>query len=219
MLRFFVLLLVLINGAYLAWAQGWLRPYGLAPQDTSEPQRIQQQLQPQALRVLSAQEVQLAQEQALVPPKAPECLQAGLFDDNQVLRLRRTLENLLPQGSWQLALAVEPERWIVYMGKFPTPQALEKKLAELESLSIKIEPMNNSALEPGISLGGFETKAAAQAELAVLGRKGVRTARVVLERAQMRGSILKIPAADDSLKSKLEELKPALAGKGLRICK
>lgn len=219
MLRLFVLLLVLVNGAYLAWSQGWLQAYGLAPVDPTEPHRQQQQLQPQAMRVLSAEELQQAEAQALVPPNPPECLQAGLFDDNQAMRLRRALEGLLPQGAWQLALAVEPPRWIVYMGKFPSALALDKKRAELQALDLKPETLINSMLEPGLSLGAFETKLAAQNELASLGGRGVRTARVVQERPELRGSVLKIPAVDEALRSKLDELKPALAGKSLRICK
>jgi hypothetical protein len=219
MLRFFVLLLVLMNGVYLAWTQGWLRPYGFAPIEISEPKRLQEQIQPQAMRILSPQELALAQEQAMVVAKPPECLQAGLFDDNQAMRLRRALEAALPAASWQLALAVEPARWIVYVGKFSTPQALDKKRRELEALSVKLEDLKNSALEPGLSLGGFDTQAAAQAELAALSRKGVKTARVVQERPEARGSILKIAAADDALRSKLEEIKPVLAGKNLRLCK
>ncbi len=55
MLRTLVLLLLLLNGAYFAWSQGWLRFYGLSPAQQSEPQRLQQQIRPEALQLISPQ--------------------------------------------------------------------------------------------------------------------------------------------------------------------
>lgn len=219
MLRLIVLALVLINGTYLAWSQGLLTVYGFAPAQQSEPQRLRQQLRPEAMRLLTPEEVRRAEAAPAAQPKPPECLQAGLFDDRQGVLLRRALEPALPAGSWLMDTVVEPARWIIYMGKYPDADALLKKRAELASLNLRFEPLTNPALEPGLSLGGFETQAAAHAELASLSRRGVRTARVVQERAEMRGSLLKIPAADEALRAKLDEFKAALAGKPLRPCK
>ncbi len=56
MLRALVLFLLAANLAFFAWAQGLLRPWGLAPAPVSEPQRLQQQLQPKALQVMEVQE-------------------------------------------------------------------------------------------------------------------------------------------------------------------
>ena len=53
MLRSLVVMLVLANAGYLAWTKGWLASYGLAPASQSEPQRLTQQLRPEALRILS----------------------------------------------------------------------------------------------------------------------------------------------------------------------
>ena len=114
---------------------------------------------------------------------------------------------------------VEPARWIVYMGKYPSAQALVKKRSELASLNLKFEPLNNPALEYGVSLAAFQTQDAATRALAGFTRRGVRTARVVQERPEVRGSLLKLAAADDSIKARLEEFKTALAGKPLRPCK
>ena len=52
MLRVIFGLLVLLNVAYFAWSQGYLQAYALGPQKQSEPQRLQRQLKPEALRVL-----------------------------------------------------------------------------------------------------------------------------------------------------------------------
>jgi hypothetical protein len=57
MLRLLVLILILANGAYFAWSEGLLRAYGFAPAQQREPQRLAQQIKPEALRVLSAGEL------------------------------------------------------------------------------------------------------------------------------------------------------------------
>ena len=55
MLRWLVLVLLLANAGYLAWSQHWLTGLGLAPATESEPQRLGQQIEPEALRVLPGQ--------------------------------------------------------------------------------------------------------------------------------------------------------------------
>ncbi len=218
MLRLLVLLLVLLNATYYAWSQGMLRAYGWAPAEQSEPQRLSQQIRPEAITILSAEEARRLEQAASVPPKPPECLQAGLFDESQAEALRKALEVTLPAGAWSLDTVVEPARWIVYMGKFPNQAAVERKRAELFKLKLALQPLDNPALQPGLSLGRFDTQAQAQADLKELQRRGVRTARVVQELPELRRSTLRIPAVDEALKSKLEELKPALGDKPLRSC-
>jgi hypothetical protein len=219
MLRFLVLLLVLLNAGYFAWSHGMLRAYGWAPAELSEPQRLQQQIRPEAIRILPTEEARRAEQVALTPPKPPECLQAGLFDEAQTEAVRKVLETALPVGAWALETTVEPARWIVYMGKFPNAAALEKKRAELDKMKLKLQPLDNPELQLGLSLGRFETQVQAQASLNTLQRRGVRTARVVEERPETRQSLLRIPAADEALRPRLEELKPVLGDKTLRSCR
>ncbi|MDP3701001.1 MAG: SPOR domain-containing protein [Hylemonella sp.] len=219
MLRLFVLLLVLLNAAYFSWSHGMLRAYGWAPADTSEPQRLQQQIRPEAIRILPTDEGRRAEQVALTPPKPPECLQAGLFDEAQTEVVRKALEASLPAGAWLLEPVVEPARWIVYMGKFPNVAALDKKRAELEKMKLKLQPLDNPELQLGLALGRFETQSQAQTELNALQRRGVRTARVVQERPEIRQSQLRIPVADEALRPKLEEIKSALGEKTLRSCR
>lgn len=54
MLRTLVLFLVLANAAWFAWAQGFLQPWGIGPTPQSEPERLERQLRPEALRVQRA---------------------------------------------------------------------------------------------------------------------------------------------------------------------
>ena len=219
MLRLLVLLLVLLNGGYFAWSHGMLRPYGFGPAQQSEPQRLAQQIQPQLVRILPTDEARRADVAAQLAPRAGECLQAGLLDDAQAAVLRQAAQVALPAGSWSLESVVEPARWIVYMGQYVSAEALASKRAELAALNLRFEPLVNPALQWGLSLGGFETQAAADAALDALNQRGVRTARVVQERAELRGMMLRLAAVDDSVRARLGELKPALAGKALSPCR
>jgi hypothetical protein len=218
MLRLLVLILILANGAYFAWSEGLLRAYGFAPAQQREPQRMAQQIKPEALRVLSAGELKQieAQIQAELTPK--ECLQAGPFDDAQTAALRVALEASLPPGSWTLDSVVEPAHWIVYMGKFANAEALNKKRNELSSLNLAPQGVNNSTLEPGLSLGGFDTQEAAANELARLHLRGIRTAKVVQERQEGRSGKLKLPSVTEALKPRLNAIRPAMAGKDFKRC-
>jgi hypothetical protein len=105
---------------------------------------------------------------------------------------------------------------MVYMGKFADNQALEKKRSELRALKLDHDRAGG-ALEPGLSLGRFSSEEAATRELSQLVRQGVRSARVVQERPDRRGFVLRLPAATPALRAQLEAL-PALAGKPLRAC-
>lgn len=219
MLRLVVLVLVLANGLYFAWSQGLLQSWGAAPAQQSEPQRLGQQIRPEALRVLTADEARRVESAAAPAVRGPECLQAGLFDERQATAVRQTLEPLLPAGSWSLDAATEPARWIIYMGKYLTPDAVNKKKAELRQLGVSFEGLSNQALEPGLSLGGFTSQAAAQQQLDRLAQRGVRTARVIQEREEARGQLLRLPVVDDALRARLEEIRTVLNGKPLRTCR
>lgn len=219
MLRLFVLLLVLLNAVYFAWSQGMLRAYGYAPAEQREPQRMQQQIRPEAVRIVTAEEARRIEQAAQLPPKPPECLLSGLLDDAQAEAVRKTAETRLPAGSWSMEAVVEPARWIVYLGKYSSTAARDRRKTALEKMKIKVQPLENPDLQPGLSLAAFETQAQAQKELESLLRRGVpRSARVLQERVETRHAQLRVPAADETLKIRLEELKGILGDKPLRAC-
>ena len=66
MLRTLVLLLVLANAVYFAWSNELLRPYGIGPEQQSEPKRMRQQMHPERIRLIRPE--QAAQPQAPADP-------------------------------------------------------------------------------------------------------------------------------------------------------
>jgi hypothetical protein len=223
MLRFFVLLLLLANGAFFAWSQGYLKAYGFAPVPPNEPQRLAQQIKPENIQLLQAAEVkrleaQAQAEQARAEQAPKTCLQAGPFDDIQAVALRKALESDLPSGAWQLDAVKQTAQWAIYMGKYASTDVQTKKRAELESLGLQAEPVLNPALAPGLTLGVFASQVAANTGLERLKPKGLRTAKVVQTREESVQTWLKLPAVSDVLQPKLDGLKPALADKSLKSC-
>ena len=240
MLRLAVIVLLLANAGYYAWSQGLLRPLGYAPQEQSEPQRMNQQIRPETLQILkvnpsktssaappgstptspsqatAANDSPTTTPAASAPADSAECLQAGVFDDRQAEALR-TAAARLPAGSWTLEPTPIPGRWMVYMGRFDDIETLDRKRAELRARKVDHDRAGGT-LELGLSLGRFSSKEAAERELANLGNKGVRTARVVQERAEAPGFTLRLPAVNDALRAQLEVLRTAMAGKTLRAC-
>jgi hypothetical protein len=218
MLRLLILLLILANGGYFAWSQGYLLPWGVDPLQQAEPQRLSQQIRPEAIKVLRADELKRAEAVAAQAPRPAECLASPALDDGSVAALRTVLDGW-PAGSWNLEPLVEPARWIIYMGKYPGVEQVARKRAELRQLGISFEAPANPELEPGLSLGGFTTEAAANQQLHSLNDRGVRTARVVQERPEQRGQRLVFPAVDDSLRPRLDELKVPLNSRPLKACR
>lgn len=130
MLRLLVLVLLLANGGYYAWSHGMLRNYGFGPAQQAEPQRVAQQIQPQLLRVLSSDEARRAD----AASRPLECLQAGLFDDAQASALRQLAQKTLPDGSWSLEDATDPERPDARGRQFKLPVVDDALRARLDAL-------------------------------------------------------------------------------------
>ena len=220
MLRLTVLLLILLNGVYFAWSEGALQGLGYGPLQQTEPQRLAQQIKPELIRVLTPDEARQLELAARPAAKPTECLQTGLLTATVSAKLKAALEaNSWPAGSWRLEPVILPERWIIYMGKFPNAELQARKRGELLALNVKLQPLSLTSLQPGLSLGAFETQTAAQNGLKDLIARGVKTAKVVQERPEERGDSLRLPAVDDALRTRLDDIKTLLAGEPLRACR
>ncbi|MBS0294292.1 MAG: SPOR domain-containing protein [Proteobacteria bacterium] len=223
MLRLAVLVLLLANAGYYAWCHGQLQSLGLGPSSESEPQRLQQQIEPQNLHLLPSGEkgadtdAATARATGAATDAAHACLQAGLFDARQAEALRQAAARL-PAGSWSLEAVQMTGRWMVYLGRLADEEAVARKRAELRALKVDYD-RPGAALEPGLSLGRYSTEEGARRALDQLAAQGVRRARVVQERSDTAGYTLRLPAVSESQREQVEaSLRPALAGKALRPC-
>jgi phage tail protein X len=135
MARNFVWLLLLLNALYWSWAQGWLLPYGFGPLTQREPQRLAQQILPQAITVVSEAEARL--KPVAGPTENALCLQTGLLDEKQVALLRAYLATSWPVDSWVFEAA--PGLRL----RLPAVKAaLQAQLPELKAVlpSVALEP-------------------------------------------------------------------------------
>lgn len=248
MLRLFVFILLLANGAYFAWSHDMLGSWGIGIAPQNEPQRLEQQIEPQRIQILKSADATApsgnaattnnpspatpsATPSALSPATgaapalsadvktASMCLQAGVFNDQQSTALKQALATNLPAGSWRLDPSTRQARWIVYMGKYPDNRTRDLKKTQLVKINVPFEPLAEAALEPGISLGSHNNQEAANQALSQLFKQGVRTARVLQEQPGQTGFQLVLPAVDAALRAKLTAMQAQFAGKPLLACK
>lgn len=239
MLQLSLLALLLANAGYFAWSQGWMASLGWQPETQSETFRMRQQIRPDAIQVgappappapapthTAAPNPNMPDPAALAaaaalaaPADAPSrCWQVGTFDDKQIVILRTALrDSPLPATAWELQTSSVNGRWMVYLGKFPNNEALALRRSELLQQGVNFDRAGGT-FDPGLSLGRFTNEEAATRELTSVLRKGVRGARVVQERSETTLYTLRLPQVTASMHPLLEALKPALAGKPLRLC-
>lgn len=228
-----VLVLLLANGAYFAWGHGWLAAYGFVPARVTEPERLAQQIRPEAMRLATDSRpaqpsqtapaaktpaVAVAQTPITPPSNATQCLQVGVFTERQARALRLRLRNGLPADSWSFESSGDSARWIIYMGRYISKEAVDRKRVKLEQLGLSFEPPVSPLLNPGLSLGSFGSKADAENALAQMEQRGLRSAKVILERPELPSLWLRVPAADASMRAKLDALKPYLLDKAVQVC-
>lgn len=228
MLRALVVLLLLANLAFFAWTQGWLTGLtGINPAGDRDPARLRRQVRPEVIRILPP---------GSVPASAPAettgaatgatlaaaaCIEGGPYSAAELPAAEGVLKAALPAGAtWAVQNGERAGAWLIYMGKYANREALDKKVAELKRFDVNSEPVRSSPeLEPGLSLGRFESQAQADARLADLAKRGVRTARVISITPPVPVHTLRFTQADASLQRTLVGLKDKLPGeKGFSPC-
>ncbi len=248
MLRFLVVLLLVVNGFFYAWSNGYLNQWGWAAKSQRETFRLNEQIEPERIVVrpndklaqtTSPEAISVTFQTAIsAPPSAPApatptlvaaaatptiCLTAGAFNDRQSSAIKQTLDSKLPAVRWRFETANVPARWIVYMGKYANNNARDLKKSQLDQIKVPHELLTDSKLEPGLSLGSHATQALANQALQQLVKQGVRTARVLQESPEQKAQTLVVPAIDEANRTKLNlvyaGLASVLAGKSLQACK
>ncbi len=201
-LRVLALLLLAANLGFFAWTQGWLDGVvGVRAHGAREPDRLAREFQPQRVRILPPDEAAAAMAaSAPVPAAAMSCLEAGPYTPAEARAAEALLQPALPAGSWARRSVEQPGSWIVYLGRFTAADALQKKIEELRRLPAPFEELQSPPeLAPGLSLGRFDSRAAADKALEQLSQRGVRTARVVALTEPTTMTMVRVERADPAL--------------------
>jgi hypothetical protein len=205
-MRTLVGLLVLANLLFYCWTQGWLDEVAPArARGDREPERVARQVHPEVVHLLTPQALAAAASAAEAPRI---CLEAGPFDAQSVPGAEAALAATLPPGSWARRSIDAGPPWAVYMGRFASPDAQSRKEQELTRLHVPFEPVSAAPrLEPGLVLGRFAQREAADAALAQLVLRGVQTARVVELPGAPTQHMLRIERADSELAARVAALR------------
>lgn len=166
MLRIGFFLLLLVNLVFFAWAQGY---FG-GSDENREPQRLEQQLHADKLRIVrhAAQASTKAEEKACrvingLTPANAEALQAAAATAGIETRIQP-----LP----------EPPVHLVVIGDLANKAAADKKIAELARLGVQEHSL--AVLDGGryeVVLARFPAEAAAREFLQGLAKRGIKSAR------------------------------------------
>jgi hypothetical protein len=217
----FSLLLLLANLGFFTWI------YFGAGRASDEPQLMEQQLNPQAIRLLRPDQVaalaaERAKQTAKSPPKATvaACLELGAFIPGDVARVQQALEPLALGSRLSLRRVEEIASYWVFMPPQRNRQAANQKAAELKKLGVEdfFIVQEDPKFRFAISLGVFKTQEAAQSRLAELRAKGVRTARVGPRETSVQKVYFTVREVPDALASRLNELRQSFAGSELKAC-
>jgi hypothetical protein len=105
------------------------------------------------------------------------------------------------------------------MGKFASADGLAKKKEELQRIRLDAQEVRDApALQPGLSLGRHDSRAAADKALAQFALRGVRSARVVELNAASTTHMLRVEQADAALAARLLALRADALGQGFSAC-
>jgi hypothetical protein len=222
--RIVFFLLLLANLALFAWT------YLGSGHASDEPQLMNQQLNPQEIRLLSSEQIaKLAAErakQAAERPKTPPkisvaaCLELGGFNPGDVPQVQKALEPLALGNRLGQRRAEDLASYWVFMPPLRNRQAANLKAAELRKLGVEdfFIVQEDPKLRFAISLGVFKTEEAASARLAEVRKKGVRTAHAAPRETSVQKVYFSIREVPDALAAKLDELRQTFAGTELKNC-
>lgn len=230
-LRSLVALLLVANLGYFVWSQGVIERLlgGPGLRSEREPGRLARQVAPDSVRVLptgaaasaalaATASARAASAAAALPAPRVACLEAGPLAASELPAAESALADL-PAGSWVRITDVRPGRYAVVMGPFATSEALQKKEDELRRLRVPADLLDGPpALSGAVSLGRYDGREAAEAALASLSARGVRTGRIESLAPPVTAHRLRVAEADPALAARLAALDGQTLAGGFHPC-
>lgn len=196
MLKIVLVVLVVINATLAALIGGYLNAW--IPSG-HEPQRLQQQISPEKIRLIGrsalpvapaspaqtpmqiATPTQIPAPTAITAADAVACIELGDFSEAEAGRVQIALATLLPSDRLARRRVSDPSSFMVYIPSQGDKEGADRKSNELRRLGVSdfYVLQTEGELRYGISLGIFKSRAAAESHLAELVKKGVRSGRIV----------------------------------------
>jgi hypothetical protein len=209
-MRAAVLLLILVNVALFAFAKA----YRVAQ---SEPGRLDEQVEPQRIRLLSAQEVA-----ALAPSKVaalPDvCVEWGPFAESDRMRAQADLEPLgLGQLLSQRPVFADSGYW-VNLGAIPTRAAAERRVGELRGQGISdVSVVDFGRGQFTVSLGVFRSQSTATSRAETLAAQGVLGTHVEPRQQGPAQAMIVVRDPPQPVVARLKELQLRYSGTDLKV--
>ncbi len=232
MLKFFFWILLALNAVLFAYGRGYL---GKTNGEEHEPARVKNQLEPQRVKLLAADEAQAASASsaageaasaaasAPAPVAAVACTEVGPLSSADAHRFDTRVARL-DLGSKQSQSTVpyqEVTSRLVYIPGQGSKEAADKKAAELRALGVSnfFIISTDSPYKWGISLGLFKSESSAQAMLASLSKQGVHSARIAPRGPMGTRTVYQFRGIDAGTKAKIVEIADRYDSADVKACK
>ncbi|MGP1679608.1 MAG: SPOR domain-containing protein [Burkholderiales bacterium] len=214
-MRILFFILMLANVAFFAYA--W---FGSGAQAGGDAQIIGQQLNREKIRLLAPRQVNVFTRKPEPPKVAAVCIEWGALIGADAARAEQALEPLALGAKLTQHKLDEGAGFWVYMPPLASRQAATQKTGELKRLGVDdyFIMSDDPKWRNAVSLGVFKTEEAANARLAALRAKGVRTAIVGAREAQSGKTYFQVREASPALVAKLNELKQGFPDTEVREC-
>jgi hypothetical protein len=215
-MRAFLLLLLLANLAFFTWAHYWV------PQNPgSDPRPLGRQIDPQKLPIVAPPAKAGPASSAAGPAQASgACVEWGSFTPDNVAAAKKLLQPLALGDLLSEQKVRETANWWVFMPPQGNQKGAQHKASELDALGVNDFHIvsDEGAYRWAISLGAFRSEAGAQAHLAALQAKGVRSAQVGPRVSEVQKVWLRVRGVDAGLRERLKAFAKAIEGSELRGC-
>ena len=208
-MRIVVLLLLIANFTLLG--------YTLLDSGAGEGVRLQQQVQPEKIKLLTPQEVAVLGP-AKVAALADVCVEFGPFSDAERAKVIADLEPLA-LGRLLTQRRVELDNtYSVGISPFPNRNSAENRVGELRRQGVKDATVVDAGRgQFAVSFGAFRTEKAALAYADELTRLGVKLVRVQPRLQTLVQTLLVVRDPQQPVVARLKEMQTQYAGTDIKV--
>ena len=203
--------------ALLLLANLTLFVYTLLPSSGGEGVRLQQQLSPEKIKLLTPQEV-AALGPAKVAALADVCVEFGPLSDAERAKVLGDLEPLALGRLLTLRRVEVDNLFSVSISPFPSRPAAETRAAELRKQGVKdLAVADIGRGQFAVAFGAFRTEPAAQALADSLTKQGVKLVRVQARQQALTQTLLVVRDPQQPVVARLKELQGQYAGTDIKV--